>query len=168
MLVGASHLSTLCPTPGAQGQDAEPLPPAAPQDPLSSLERELALQLQIAEAARRLSREENLGRQARRQRKHAVLQEERKLRELERRVGERRRHSGPLPLGRGESRGLGVPRDPLPQLLREPPTPSFHFLLSPCRPRAGLERIPVPGLLSAPGPGGEGLSGQSHLWSALW
>lgn len=69
------------------------------EDPLSSLERELALQLQIAEAARRLSCEENLGRQARRQRKHAVLQEERKLRELERCLGERRRHSGRVPLG---------------------------------------------------------------------
>lgn len=78
-----------------------------PQDPLSSLERELALQLQIAEAARRLCREENLGRQARRQRKLALLHEEKKLRELERCLGERRRHSGPppattLPLGRGE------------------------------------------------------------------
>lgn len=73
------------------------------EDPLSSLEQELALQLQIAEAARRLSREENLGRQARRQRKHAVLQEERKLQELERCLGERRRHSGPGPLGPGLS-----------------------------------------------------------------
>ncbi|XP_032955725.1 innate immunity activator protein isoform X2 [Rhinolophus ferrumequinum] len=69
------------------------------EDPLSSLEREVALQLQIAEAARRLSCEENLGRQTRRQRKHAVLQEERKLRELERCLGERRRHSGRVPLG---------------------------------------------------------------------
>ncbi|XP_036091392.1 innate immunity activator protein isoform X4 [Rousettus aegyptiacus] len=67
------------------------------EDPLSSLERELALQLQIAEAARRLSREEHLGRQARRQRKHAVRQEEQKLRELERHLGAWRRHSGPPP-----------------------------------------------------------------------
>lgn len=80
-----------------------------PQDPLSGLERELALQLQIAEAARRLSREENLGRQARRQRKHAVLQEERKLQELERCLGERRRHSGPVPLGPGERAWPGLP-----------------------------------------------------------
>ncbi|VCX41596.1 unnamed protein product, partial [Gulo gulo] len=77
------------------------------EDPLSSLERELALQLQIAEAARRLCQEENLSRQARRQRKHAMLQEEKKLRELERCLGEQRRASGPpsaaaLPLGRGE------------------------------------------------------------------
>ncbi|XP_039083361.1 innate immunity activator protein isoform X2 [Hyaena hyaena] len=75
------------------------------EDPLSSLERELALQLQIAEAARRLCREGNLSRQARRQRKHAVLQEEKKLRELERCLGEQRRASAPppaaaLPLGR--------------------------------------------------------------------
>lgn len=66
------------------------------QDPLSSLEQELALQLQIAEAARRLSREEKLGRQARRQRKHAVLREEEKLRALERCL-EQRRHRGSLP-----------------------------------------------------------------------
>ncbi|XP_006892153.1 PREDICTED: uncharacterized protein C1orf106 homolog [Elephantulus edwardii] len=75
------------------------------EDPLSSLERELALQLQIAEAARQLCLEDNLSRQARRQRKHAMLQEEKKLRELERCVGEQRRNSGPpapaaLPLGR--------------------------------------------------------------------
>lgn len=81
--------------------------PAAPrQDPLGGLERELALQLQIAEAARRLCREENIGRQARRQRKRAVLQEELRLQELQRCLGERRRSSGPppaaLPLGRGE------------------------------------------------------------------
>ncbi|KAM7050216.1 innate immunity activator protein isoform 2-T2 [Molossus nigricans] len=67
------------------------------QDPLSSLEQELALQLHIAEAARRLSREEKLGRQARRQRKHAVLREEEKLRALERCLGEQRRHRGSLP-----------------------------------------------------------------------
>uniref|UniRef100_H0XL73 Innate immunity activator n=3 Tax=Otolemur garnettii TaxID=30611 RepID=H0XL73_OTOGA len=75
------------------------------EDPLSSLERQLALQLQITEAARRLCLEDNLGRQARRQRKHAVLQEEKKLRELQRCLGERRRSSEPppatgLPLGR--------------------------------------------------------------------
>ncbi|XP_054432407.1 innate immunity activator protein [Pteronotus mesoamericanus] len=67
------------------------------EDPLSSLERELALQLQIAEAARRLSREEKLSRQARRQRKHAVLREEEKLRALERCLGEQRRHRASLP-----------------------------------------------------------------------
>lgn len=81
--------------------------PLPPQDPLSSLERQLALQLQITEAARRLCAEENLSRQARRQRKHAALQEEKKLRELERRLGDRRRNSEPPPttvpsLGRGE------------------------------------------------------------------
>ncbi|XP_024900558.1 innate immunity activator protein [Pteropus alecto] len=78
--------------------DEQALSKEDPQDPLSSLERELALQLQIAEAARRLSREERLGRQARRQRKHVLLQEERKLRELERCLGEwrgRRRGTDP-------------------------------------------------------------------------
>ncbi|XP_021492354.2 innate immunity activator protein isoform X3 [Meriones unguiculatus] len=67
------------------------------EDPLSSLERQLALQLQITEAARRLCAEENLSRQARRQRKHAALQEEKKLRELQRRLGDRRRNSEPPP-----------------------------------------------------------------------
>ncbi|XP_020028154.2 innate immunity activator protein isoform X1 [Castor canadensis] len=67
------------------------------EDPLSSLERQLALQLQITEAARRLCAEQNLSRQVRRQRKHAALQEEKKLRELQRCLGERRRNSEPLP-----------------------------------------------------------------------
>ncbi|XP_062971009.1 innate immunity activator protein [Cynocephalus volans] len=75
------------------------------EDPLSSLERQLALQLQITEAARRLCLEENLSRQARRQRKHAALQEEKKLQELQRCLGEQRRSSETpaavaLPLGR--------------------------------------------------------------------
>lgn len=67
------------------------------EDPLSSLERQLALQLQITEAAHRLCAEENLSRQVRRQRKHAALQEEKKLRELERCLGDRRRNSEPPP-----------------------------------------------------------------------
>lgn len=84
-----------------------PHPQPLPQDPLSSLERQLALQLQITEAARRLCAEENLSRQARRQRKHAALQEEKKLRDLQRCLGDRRRNSDPPPttvpsLGRGE------------------------------------------------------------------
>lgn len=67
----------------------------------------MALQLQITEAARRLCAEENLSRQARRQRKHAALQEEKKLRELQRCLGDRRRNSEPPPttvpaLGGGE------------------------------------------------------------------
>lgn len=50
--------------------------------------------------------EENLSRQARRQRKHVALQEEKKLRELQHHLGERR-NSQPAPasapaLGRGE------------------------------------------------------------------
>ncbi|XP_051854648.1 innate immunity activator protein isoform X2 [Antechinus flavipes] len=68
------------------------------EDPLSSLEQELALQLQIAEAARRLYKEENLTKQIRRRRKHAVLQEEKKLRELEHSLHERRLSSGCTPL----------------------------------------------------------------------
>ncbi|XP_016067063.1 PREDICTED: uncharacterized protein C1orf106 homolog [Miniopterus natalensis] len=76
------------------------------EDPLSSLEQELALQLQIAEASRRLSREEKLSRQARRQRKHAMLREEEKLRALERCLGEQRRHRSSLPTA-----GLPLGRD---------------------------------------------------------
>ncbi|KAM5239009.1 innate immunity activator protein isoform 2-T2 [Ctenodactylus gundi] len=76
------------------------------EDPLSSLERQLALQLQITEAARRLCAEENLSRQARRQRKHAALQEEKKLRELQRCLGDRRRNSEPPPTAAAHSLGL--------------------------------------------------------------
>ncbi|XP_063153774.1 innate immunity activator protein isoform X2 [Candoia aspera] len=59
-------------------------------DPLSTLERDLALQLQIAEAARCLSREENLTKQVRKRRKSAVLKEEKKLKELEQALSEYR------------------------------------------------------------------------------
>uniref|UniRef100_A0A8D0DZ34 Innate immunity activator n=2 Tax=Salvator merianae TaxID=96440 RepID=A0A8D0DZ34_SALMN len=59
-------------------------------DPLSELERDLALQLQIAEAARCLSREENLTKQVRKRRKSAVLKEEKKLKELEQSLNEYR------------------------------------------------------------------------------
>ncbi|XP_061488496.1 innate immunity activator protein isoform X2 [Rhineura floridana] len=68
-------------------------------DPLSTLERDLALQLQIAEAARCLSREENLTKQVRKRRKSAVLKEEKKLKELEQSLTECRqaaRHSSQL------------------------------------------------------------------------
>ncbi|XP_012582199.1 PREDICTED: uncharacterized protein C1orf106 homolog isoform X1 [Condylura cristata] len=67
------------------------------KDPLSSLEQQVALQLQITEALRQLVKEGNVSRQTRRQRKHAMLQEEKKLRELERCLGEQRRNSGPPP-----------------------------------------------------------------------
>lgn len=74
--------------------------PCPPQDPLSTLERDLALQLQIAEAARCLSREENLAKQVRKRRKSAVLKEEKKLKDLEQALSEyrlaARRHSSPL------------------------------------------------------------------------
>ncbi|XP_007522131.2 innate immunity activator protein [Erinaceus europaeus] len=67
------------------------------EDPLSSLEQKVALQRQITQAAQRLCGEEKLSRQARRQRKHSLVQEERKLRELERCLGEQRRSSAPPP-----------------------------------------------------------------------
>ncbi|XP_066421357.1 innate immunity activator protein [Molothrus aeneus] len=54
------------------------------------LERERALQLQIAEAARQLCREENIGRQVRKRRQTAALREEQKLRDLEQVLSQRR------------------------------------------------------------------------------
>ncbi|XP_033925788.1 innate immunity activator protein isoform X2 [Melopsittacus undulatus] len=59
-------------------------------DPVSALERELALQLQIARAARRLCREENIGRRLRRRRQSAALLEEQKLRHLQSILSQRR------------------------------------------------------------------------------
>lgn len=136
-----------------------------PQDPLSGLERQLALQLQIAEAARRLCREGNLGRQVRRQRQHAVRLEEEKLRQLQRCLGERqgRPPPGPAP-GPGEppSPGGGAPPsrgrpdlsrpDPLPQdhpsprdpsALRKEHAPPFCFLLEVHRLDRGLAGCPL-------------------------
>ncbi|XP_074833864.1 innate immunity activator protein [Carettochelys insculpta] len=52
-------------------------------DPLSMLERDLALQLQIVAAVRHLHQEENLSKHVRKRRKSTVLKEERKLKELE-------------------------------------------------------------------------------------
>ncbi|XP_053461596.1 innate immunity activator protein isoform X1 [Nycticebus coucang] len=136
------------------------------EDPLSSLERQLALQLQITEAARRLCLEDNLGRQARRQRKHAVLQEEKKLRELQRCLGERRRSSEPspatgLPLGRELSASddsslsdgllLEEEESQVPKPPPESPAPPSRPLppqslegLQPAGPETeGLERAPI-------------------------
>ncbi|KAM6219840.1 innate immunity activator protein [Rhynchocyon petersi] len=81
------------------------------EDPLSRLEQELALQLQIAEAARRLYGEENLSRQARRQRKHVMLQEERKLLDLEGRIREQRRSSVKQRRSSGSCAPTGLPLD---------------------------------------------------------
>lgn len=64
---------------------------AHPQDPL---ERERALQLQIAEASRRLCHEENIGRQVRKRRQTAALREEQKLRDLEQVLSQRRLLAG--------------------------------------------------------------------------
>ncbi|RMB99523.1 hypothetical protein DUI87_24260 [Hirundo rustica rustica] len=54
------------------------------------LERERALQLQIAEASRQLCHEENIGRQVRKRRQTAALREEQKLRDLEQVLSQRR------------------------------------------------------------------------------
>ncbi|XP_058675195.1 innate immunity activator protein [Ammospiza caudacuta] len=58
------------------------------------LERERALQLQIAEAARRLCCEENISRQVRKRRQTAALREEQKLRDLEQVLSQRRLLAG--------------------------------------------------------------------------
>ncbi|XP_061869626.1 innate immunity activator protein [Colius striatus] len=70
-------------------------------DPLSALERDLALQLQIAKAARRLCREENISKRLRKRRQTAALQEEQKLKDLENILNQRRVLAGrrPLPTG---------------------------------------------------------------------
>lgn len=70
---------------GVSGCASERVPRT--QDPL---ERERALQLQIAEASRRLCREENIGRQLRKRRQTAALREEQKLRDLEQVLSQRR------------------------------------------------------------------------------
>ncbi|XP_048213566.1 innate immunity activator protein isoform X2 [Perognathus longimembris pacificus] len=115
------------------------------EDPQSGLERQLALQLQITEAARRLSAEDNLSRQARRQRKHAALQEEKKLRELQRRLGERRRNSEPPPATLGpEDSQMPKPPPESPALPSRPLPPQSLEGLQPAGPEpGGLERAPI-------------------------
>ncbi|NXF96929.1 INAVA protein, partial [Eubucco bourcierii] len=72
--------------------------PLCPQDPLSALERDLALQLQIAKAARRLCREENISKRLRKHRQTAALLEEQKLKDLENVLNQRRLPAGRRPL----------------------------------------------------------------------
>ncbi|XP_074023397.1 innate immunity activator protein [Numenius arquata] len=67
-------------------------------DPLSALERDLALQLQIARAARRLCREENISKRLRKRRQTAALLEEQKLKDLENILNQRRLLAGRRPL----------------------------------------------------------------------
>uniref|UniRef100_A0A8C3SYT8 Cytohesin Ubiquitin Protein Inducing domain-containing protein n=1 Tax=Chelydra serpentina TaxID=8475 RepID=A0A8C3SYT8_CHESE len=57
-------------------------------DPLSTLERDLALQLQIAAATHRLYREENISKHIKKRRKNMALKEEKKLKELENALNE--------------------------------------------------------------------------------
>ncbi|NXW66351.1 INAVA protein, partial [Eurystomus gularis] len=80
--------------------------PLHPQDPLSALERDLALQLQIAKAARRLCREENISKRLRKRRQTAALLEEQKLKDLENILNQRRLLAGRRPLS--ASAGTGV------------------------------------------------------------
>lgn len=85
--------------------------PLRPQDPLSALERDLALQLQIAKAARRLCREENISKRLRKRRQTAALLEEQKLKDLENILNQRRLLAGrrPLPAGGGTDAAEGEP-----------------------------------------------------------
>ena len=85
--------------------------PLRPQDPLSALERDLALQLQIAKAARRLCREENISKRLRKRRQTAALLEEQKLKDLENVLNQRRLLAGrrPLPTGAGTGAAEGEP-----------------------------------------------------------
>ncbi|KAM4759425.1 innate immunity activator protein isoform 2-T2 [Cyanocitta cristata] len=66
------------------------------------LERERALQLQIAEASRRLCHEENIGRRVRKRRQTAALREEQKLRDLEQVLIQRRLLAGQRDTGTAE------------------------------------------------------------------
>ncbi|NWV45283.1 INAVA protein, partial [Daphoenositta chrysoptera] len=66
------------------------------------LERERALQLQIAEASRRLCHEENIGRRVRKRRQTAALREEQKLRDLEQVLSQRRLLAGQRDTGTAE------------------------------------------------------------------
>ncbi|NWR59480.1 INAVA protein, partial [Bucorvus abyssinicus] len=74
-------------------------------DPLSALERDLALQLQIAKAARRLCREENISKRLRKRRQTAALLEEQKLKDLEKVLNQRRLLAGRRPLSAGAGTG---------------------------------------------------------------
>ncbi|XP_069731781.1 innate immunity activator protein [Phaenicophaeus curvirostris] len=75
-------------------------------DPLSALERDLALQLQIAKAAQRLCREENISKRLRKRRQTAALLEEQKLKDLENILNQRRLLAGRRPLSAGG--GIGA------------------------------------------------------------
>uniref|UniRef100_H3ARP9 Innate immunity activator n=1 Tax=Latimeria chalumnae TaxID=7897 RepID=H3ARP9_LATCH len=69
------------------------------KDPeLSSLERDFALQLQIVQAARRLSQEANISKQFKKKRRSALGKEEKKLQELEETVNEHRIRAGRKPI----------------------------------------------------------------------
>lgn len=79
--------------------------PLRPQDPLSALERDLALQLQIAKAARRLCREENISKGLRKRRLMAAHREEQKLKDLENVLNRQRLLAGRRPLSAGAGTG---------------------------------------------------------------
>ncbi|XP_060629194.2 innate immunity activator protein isoform X1 [Anolis sagrei] len=132
-------------------------------DPLSTLERDLALQLQIAEASRCLSREENLTKQVRKRRKSAVLKEEKKLKELEHALIEYHltaRHSPQLRASAPALEGFSVCNESLlldpSQVEKEPQTanPSLPSKLPASTHHQPLQnssvQSPHPGLLERP------------------
>ncbi|XP_063212582.1 innate immunity activator protein isoform X2 [Chroicocephalus ridibundus] len=94
-------------------------------DPLSALERDLALQLQIAKAARRLCREENISKRLRKRRQTAALLEEQKLKDLENILNQRRLLAGRRPLSApaGTAAAEEETRPPGPGTPRGSPSP---------------------------------------------
>uniref|UniRef100_K7FHM9 Innate immunity activator n=1 Tax=Pelodiscus sinensis TaxID=13735 RepID=K7FHM9_PELSI len=103
-------------------------------DPLSILERDLALQLQIAAATRHLYREENLSKHIKKHRKNLVLKEERKLKELESAVNECRTVAAqePRPSNTAPSEETQAPSHPAAQQLMVPDTPHSSLALPTC------------------------------------
>ncbi|XP_007892434.1 innate immunity activator protein isoform X1 [Callorhinchus milii] len=68
----------------------EKIVPEGEDSELSSLERDFALQLQFVEAAKRLSQEDNLTRQIRKQRKNIFTKEQKKLKDIKQTLKEYR------------------------------------------------------------------------------
>ncbi|XP_014806818.1 PREDICTED: proline-rich protein 36-like [Calidris pugnax] len=127
----SSSSSTSSPNTSRGPGAAEPAAAASAQDPLSALERDLALQLQIARAAQRLCREENISKRLRKRRQTAALLEEQKLKDLENVLNQRRLLAGRRPLsvpaGTGAVEGMHPklrPGDRTPMIAPQNPIPT--------------------------------------------
>ncbi|XP_057230349.1 innate immunity activator protein isoform X3 [Malurus melanocephalus] len=90
---------------------------------MDPLERERALQLQIAEASRRLCHEENIDRRVRKRRQTAALREEQKLRDLEQVLSQRRLLAGQRDTGTAEE-DTQPPGPAIPQSSPSPKNPT--------------------------------------------